>query len=418
VPTTLVYDALNRMTQRNADRYRYDADNFRIEATHDGVTTRYVWDGTSVAPRLLEERDSKGAIVARYIHGFGLVGRENAATGALSLYHFDQRGSTVALTSPAGVITDRYAYDPYGKVVARQGSTPNPFTYGGRSGVLDDGNGFYYMISRFYIPSFGRFAQQESINRGSLTQPQSLNRYAFVEGNPIDRIDPRGECWTCVFAGVGAAIGATTQIASNVTATPKKPWYQGVAGAALAGAVTAAAESLGPVGAGALGSALGTGLNQALGDKYGGGGDAGQSFDIEKIAKDAALGGAGGYVGGKLGKAWLKFRGKAGTPMDILKNLDDLAGGYAALTAAEKAWVQNNIAQGIATDVLKADAIFAGMTLADVIKAKLGRTGENIGKKIRLQVTPAAMWSLDRYVGPGGSYLIDQASGVVPGNPQ
>lgn len=407
VPTTLVYDALNRLLQRNGDRYRYDADNFRIETIRGGVTTRYVWDGTSVMPRLLEERDSAGAVIARYVHGVGLVGRENAATGAVAVYHFDQRGNTVALTSPAGVITDRYAYDPYGMVVARQGSTPNPFTYGGRSGVFDDGNGFYYMMSRFYVPSLGRFAQQESIYRGSLMRPQSLNRYAFVEGNPVDRIDPRGECWTCVFAGVGAVVGATTKIVSNVI--EKKPFYQGVAGAALEGAITGAAASLGPLGqvaAGAAGAAAGQALNQAIGDKYGGEGD---SFDLSKIAQEAVIGGVTAGVAGK-------FFPKSASPVDLVKNLPNLAVGYSGLSAAEKVWVQANLRK-FAQGELK-DAVIAGIRdgVADIIKGKLGRTGEN--NKIRAQVTPAALWGLDRYVNPGGSYLINQAPGVVPGNPQ
>jgi RHS repeat-associated protein len=313
------------------------------------------------------------------------------------------------------VTSDSYAYDPYGKVVGRQGSTPNPFTYGGRSGIIDDGNGFYYMMSRYYIPSFGRFAQQEMIYRGSLTQPQSLNRYAFVEGNPIDRIDPRGECWTCFVAGVGAAVGAASQIASNVTDKPPKPWQQGVVGAAVAGAVNAAAESLGPFGAGALGSALGTAVNQAIGTSAGGEG-AGLEFDLEKIAVETAKGGAEGWVGSKLGKAWKKFRGKAGSPSDILKNLDDLEGGWAALTAAEKAWVRSNLIKGVLIDVGLAAATLAGKQAADVIKGKLGRTDEN--HKPKPQFTPAVMWGLDRTASPGGSYLIDALPGVVPGNPQ
>jgi RHS repeat-associated protein len=423
VPTTLVYDALNRLLQRNADRYRYDTDNFRIETVRGGVTTRYVWDGASRDLRLLEEQSSNGGIVARYVHGAGLIGREDAATGTFSVYHFDQRGSTVALTNPAGVITDRYAYDPNGRVVGRQGSTPNPFTYVGRSGVFDDGNGFYYMTSRYYIPSLGRFAQQESIYRGSLMQPQSLNRYAYAGNNPVDRVDPRGEWgFPAIGALVGAVSGAVTQVASNVV--DNKPWYKGVAGAALEGGINGAAILMGPAGqllAGAAGTALGAGLN------YGVDLATGQpaEFDIEKVGTDIAIGAAQGLVMGKI------FPGPA-DPSKLLKNLPEtafpvLGGGKEAVTsAAQYIWKKKILdSHALKSSVWPSGTVlykgilqaqFGSTDVAAIIKKKLGKTDENRGFKPSVIV--ADRWGIEPSASPWGSYLINQVTGVVPGNPQ
>jgi RHS repeat-associated protein len=118
------------------------------------------------------------------------------------IYHFDSRGSTLALTDPGGAVTDRYAYAPYGAIVGREGDTENPFTYNGRDGVIDDGNGLLYMRSRYYAPELMRYIQKDQVFAGALSDPQSVNRYAYVQGNPILRVDPNGEFWWTVIAVV------------------------------------------------------------------------------------------------------------------------------------------------------------------------------------------------------------------------
>ena len=47
------------------------------------------------------------------------------------------------------------------------------------------------MRARYYDDATGRFLNKDLI-RGSIARPQSLNRYAYVQNNPVNRIDPRG----------------------------------------------------------------------------------------------------------------------------------------------------------------------------------------------------------------------------------
>lgn len=186
---SLTYDAQNQLVGVDTDVIRYDADGNRVARTRGGVTTYYLYDPLG---RLLEEIDATGTTIARYVHGIGLISREAGST--ISVYHYDSRGSTVALTDLDGTITDSYAYSPYGAVQRDSGNTtPNPFTYSGRDGVLDDGNGLYGMQARFYAPELMRFVQKDPAWTGRLDRPQSINRYAFVEGNPVEWIDPTGE---------------------------------------------------------------------------------------------------------------------------------------------------------------------------------------------------------------------------------
>ena len=58
-------------------------------------------------------------------------------------------------------------------------------------GVITDANGLYYMRARYYNPDIKRFVNAD-ILAGSITDGRTLNRYAYVNGNPISFVDPFG----------------------------------------------------------------------------------------------------------------------------------------------------------------------------------------------------------------------------------
>jgi RHS repeat-associated protein len=210
---TMSYNALGQMETLDADLYRYDADGLRVEIARGGLVRRHVYDVTAAHARLLEERDDQGNLVARYVYGLGLISRDGPE--GPRIYHYDGRGSTVALTDDLGTVTDRYAYGPYGQLLGSESETENPFTYAGRDGVQDDGNGLYYMRTRYYAPELGRFIQKDQVFDGTLSAPQSLNRYAYVQGDPILLTDPNGDFLFSFIVGivVSAVIASTINIA-------------------------------------------------------------------------------------------------------------------------------------------------------------------------------------------------------------
>ncbi|KIV57301.1 RHS repeat-associated core domain-containing protein, partial [Aneurinibacillus migulanus] len=102
-----------------------------------------------------------------------------------------RRGSTVALTDENGQVTDTYTYGHYGEALEHQGETEQPFQYNGRDGVMTDPNGLYYMRARYYNPEIKRFVNRDVV-AGTIGDAQTLNRYAYVNGNPISYVDPFG----------------------------------------------------------------------------------------------------------------------------------------------------------------------------------------------------------------------------------
>ena len=57
----------------------YDDDGYRIGANLNGRSVEYTVDANVPLPRVLEEFDSEGNVIARYVYGLGLISRENAA---------------------------------------------------------------------------------------------------------------------------------------------------------------------------------------------------------------------------------------------------------------------------------------------------------------------------------------------------
>ena len=120
----------------------------------------------------------------------GLIGEETS--GSFKTYHFDYRGSTVAITNASGTVTDTFEYDAYGKLKSRTGTTKTPFLYNGRDGVItEDDTGLIYMRARYYSPTLRRFVNADKVH-GDITNALTLNRYSFVNGNPAVNVDPLG----------------------------------------------------------------------------------------------------------------------------------------------------------------------------------------------------------------------------------
>ncbi len=93
--------------------------------------------------------------------------------GSDSYYLQDALGSTKALTDATGTLTDSYAYDAYGDIIASSGSTSSAYQYAGEQ--YDSELGVYYNRARYYDQSIGRFKQMDTW-QGKDCTPITLNK--------------------------------------------------------------------------------------------------------------------------------------------------------------------------------------------------------------------------------------------------
>ena len=181
------YDSSNRLVRMDGHFYTYNAEDVRIKCVCDDKETTYTYNTNCKLSQLLTK--TTNGVVTKYVYGLGLIGEE--ASNTFRTYHFDFRGSTVAVTDASGTVTDTFAYDTYGKCIARTGTSDIIFGYNGRDGVVTDTNGLCYMRARYYSPDMRRFINADII-AGKISNAVTLNRYAYANGNPVSNVDPFG----------------------------------------------------------------------------------------------------------------------------------------------------------------------------------------------------------------------------------
>ena len=198
------YDARNRLLSAGGLNYGYDPSANRVAITNGANVTRFVVNPNAALSQVLVRTKPDGSKTF-YVYGVGLLYEVNETAGGVETstrtYHYDYRGSTVALTDGNGNVTARIEYSPYGTTTYRTGNTDTPFLFNGRYGVQTDANGLLYMRARYYNPYLCRF-----LNPDPSGFTGGLNFYAYADGNPVSLIDPFGlgpqeAGWGSQFAG-------------------------------------------------------------------------------------------------------------------------------------------------------------------------------------------------------------------------
>jgi RHS repeat-associated protein len=206
-----IFDSRNRLQNVGGTVYHYDAENQRIGINQ----TRYVINSQPVLSQVLVRTKGNGE-VTYYVYGLGLIGEARA--GNYFSYHYDLRGSTIALTNEIGQVVERFQYSPYGLLMYGDASR-TPFLFNGMYGVMSDSNGLYYMRARFYSPEMRKFVNQDIV-LGKITNGQSLNQFAYVNGNPVSYVDPEGKLGFLAGLAIVSAALFAYDIYSAITFDP------------------------------------------------------------------------------------------------------------------------------------------------------------------------------------------------------
>ncbi|MBF0569829.1 MAG: VCBS repeat-containing protein, partial [Candidatus Omnitrophica bacterium] len=242
--STMTYDANGNMasyrTAANTQYYTYDSTNrlIKVEAVDAGTIARYTvatyaYDGdggrtqktayiksgtttTTVTTNYVGDLyDETNGLKTNYI----FLGSARAAAydgSRLRWFIGDHLGSTSVVLDEASAVTERIDYTPWGEVKScnKYGTGPEVAWFYFTGKHLDDESGLYFFGARYYNPKLGRFITPDTVVQ-SPYNPQTLNRYAYCNNNPVNLVDPTGHSWrnfwksACpvVAAAVGVVVG-------------------------------------------------------------------------------------------------------------------------------------------------------------------------------------------------------------------
>jgi RHS repeat-associated protein len=182
------YDYRNLLTSWSASGIShtavYDGMNRLIQWTQNGTVRRYHYDEMD---RLLFETDGSGNLTAMWLYRGSQVVAMAEAGGDILFYHTDLRGNIAFLSNESGSVTATYRYLPFGLNRASGYTVRNPFTFVGAFGVIDLGEGLYYMRSRTYDAVSRAFLSNDPMGLGV-----TVNAREYARNNPVNWVDPDG----------------------------------------------------------------------------------------------------------------------------------------------------------------------------------------------------------------------------------
>ncbi len=221
------YDFMNRLVRAvKADgtvvETMYNGDGQRVQesVTAGGITTltSFLIDNLSPSgwPQVVEERIN-GTLAVTYTFGHDLIAQDRKDHGSgnwtASFYGYDGHGSVRLLTDALGQITDTVTYDAFGELLHTEGATTSNYLYAGQQ--FAPALGLYYNRARYLSSNHGRFWSMDAFE-GYQNDPQSLHKYLYAHGDPVNGWDPSGFSF---LSSLGALHIRSTMILNSMSPT-------------------------------------------------------------------------------------------------------------------------------------------------------------------------------------------------------
>jgi RHS repeat-associated protein len=192
IDQTYEWNALGQLTRVTTNgsvvTYGYNGRGTRVRRTEAAQSRYFLYSGYD----LLMELDSAGNAFRSYTFVPGtdrpLGLRVTSGTTETAYYYVtEQPGHVSGLINLRGDLSAVYRYSPWGAAESTTGgASSQPLRFMGRE---LDSTGLYYVRNRWYDPAVGRFTSEDPIGFAG-----GMNRYAYVENDPVNRRDPSGLC--------------------------------------------------------------------------------------------------------------------------------------------------------------------------------------------------------------------------------
>jgi len=176
--------------------FKYNSAGIRTSKSYYDMNTgaltasTFILDGSNI---IKEDRNGGGLILYYYYDDSGVTGFNYNGTDYY--YGKNLQGDIIKIFDASGIEVVTYKYDAWGNIISISGSLAstvgqyNPFRY--RSYYYDSETGWYYLNSRYYDPSIGRFINADGIV-GANGGIQGYNMFAYCYNNPANHSDPSG----------------------------------------------------------------------------------------------------------------------------------------------------------------------------------------------------------------------------------
>lgn len=118
--------------------------------------------------------------------------------GSVYFYHHDHLNTPQTITDESGTIVWDATYKSFGETNITTETVSNNFRFPGQ--YYDQESGLHYNYHRYYDSSTGRYLKEDPIGIEG-----GINLYLYVEGNPVNFIDPLGLVWYGNYCGPGGS---------------------------------------------------------------------------------------------------------------------------------------------------------------------------------------------------------------------
>lgn len=209
------YDYNGMRTQKGGTKYYYDSNNNLIGMVKGSHTLLFYYDEN---------------------------GNPTAFTdnGTMYFYIKNLQGDIVKIVNRSGSVIVNYTYDALGKRLSVKDAVDNeitdlsslallnPLRY--RGYVYDDETGLYYLQSRYYDPTIGRFVNADTNFDTYSGTPLSKNMFVYCDNNPVSEFDETGIAGTYLNAAPRRPflIRDVRKIIANSKLQLRKDAYYGV----------------------------------------------------------------------------------------------------------------------------------------------------------------------------------------------
>jgi RHS repeat-associated protein len=192
---TFTYDVTGQQTNASYSGYSlvqsYDGDGLRVKKNDNGAQTYYL--RSSVLGGQVVAEINWFSVAWGWNRGYVYLGSQLLALQQAGVYwmHEDPVTKSKRVTNSSGAIVSTIELDPWGADTPRSNNAafqPKKYTSYDR-----DGNGSDEAMFRRYNRWHSRFDQPDPYEGSyDLGDPQSFNRYAYVQGDPVNFVDPSG----------------------------------------------------------------------------------------------------------------------------------------------------------------------------------------------------------------------------------